>query len=222
MKKISKLFFTIAITFIFSNLCFATNKQNPSTNINQNISAALSRLKLSANYMNGFSLYNMNEFSKYNYGVSVCLECDIFQVLANKIDIGIYGRSSFQNFVPSNLQLEKLHSYSFSNGLYSEFLLPQNISISYSLGAGFLISDIYFVSGQKGTIEDIYYDFMIESDLQIRKLFLSFNKANILLTSGCHFAFYNEKSNSFCTIGPTFGLMLNFKESKVLSKGINR
>ena len=86
----------------------------------------------------------------------------------------------------------------------------------------FLISDIYFVSGQKGTIEDIYYDFMIESDLQIRKLFLSFNKANILLTSGCHFAFYNEKSNSFCTIGPTFGLMLNFKESKVLSKGINR
>ena len=106
--------------------------------------------------------------------------------------------------------------------MYDQFLLPQNISISYSLGAGFLISDIYFVSGQKGTIEDIYYDFMIESDLQIRKLFLSFNKANILLTSGCHFAFYNEKSNSFCTIGPTFGLMLNFKESKVLSKGINR
>lgn len=219
MKKIAKVFITIIITFICSNLCFANDEQN---NINQNISSALSRLKLGTSYINGFSLYNMNEFSKYNYGASVSFECDIFQAIPNKINLGFYGRSSFQDFVPNNLQLEKLYSYSFSNGLYSEFLLPQNISISYSLGAGFLISDICFVSGEKGTIEDIYYDFMIESDLQIRKTFISLKKANILLTSGCHFAFYNEKSTSFCTIGPTFGLMFNFKENNILSKGINR
>ncbi len=203
MKKIIKLFLTVCIVSVCSSFCFADTKTDA---LNE-----LSRFKINVNYTNGFPLYNMNDFSKSSVGANLGCEFALFQTLLKNTDFGFYGRASFQNFIPYSLQLDKLCSYSFSAGIYGEYFLPQDISIAYSLGAGFLISEIKFLSSEKGIIDDVYYDFMLESDLSVRKVMLDFDKVNVLLCTGCHFAFYHEKTESFLTLGPTVGLKIDFK-----------
>lgn len=215
MKKINK----ILLCYLLITISFFSYAETSRT---ERLSETLSGFKLAASYTNAFPLYNMDDFSKCSTGGSAGFEFALFPMFSENLDLGFYGRAAFQNFIPYSLQLEKLYSYSFGGGIFAEWFLPQDISLAASAGAGFLISEVEFVSAEKDSIDDVYYDFMLEGDLSVRKNFIKFPRANVLLSAGCHFAFYNEKSESFCTLGPSFGVLLNFKQNKGAVSGVNR
>lgn len=178
---------------------------------NEMLSMVLSGLRITSSYTNAFNLHDMEKYSENSYGGNIGLEYTLLPELVKNVDLGFYGRAAFLNFVPCNVQLVRLYSYSFSSGFFGQLNLPCEFSLQMSFGAGFLISDIDFVSAEKGKINDIYYDFMIESDFNIRKELLKTKLVSFLGTAGCHYAFYNEKSESFMSIGPVFGLIVDFK-----------
>lgn len=189
---------------------------------NEMFSMVLSGLRITTSYINTFNLNDMERYSKNSYGGNIGFEYTLFPQMVKNVDLGFYGRAAFLNFVPYNVQLVRLYSYSFSSGLFGQFYLPYDFSLQMSFGAGFLISDIDFVSAEKGKINDIYYDFMIESDFNIRKAILKTKIVNLLGTAGCHYAFYNEKSESFMSIGPVFGLIVDFKPFCSKKSGVQK
>lgn len=174
------------------------------------LASALSGLRLTSAYTNAFNLYNMDIYSKNTYGAALGFEYTLLPELGKNSDVGFYGRTAFQNFVPDNVQLKKLYSYTFSGGLFAQWNFPKDFNLMFSGGMGFLISDVDFVSAEKGMVNDIYYDFSIESDLSLRKIILKTKNVNLMGSAGCHWAFFNEKSESFMNIGPEFGLILDF------------
>ena len=178
------------------------------------LSTTLSGLKLSAGYTNAFSLYNMDIYSKVAAGGFLDFEYTLLPELAGGLDIGFYGKASYQNFIPYNLQLNRLDSFTFSGGLFGQKNFSNDISIFLSAGAGFMINQLDFTSAEGSDIQDVYYDFALESDFYIRKKIIGNKTINLLAGPGCHFSFYNEKSKNFCTLGPEFSLSLDFKPVK--------
>lgn len=212
-----KLSLVLCIMAISSNFCFAQNQDTQKNDAGTGqLLSVLSLFKLAAGYTNSFPLYNMSDFSKCSVGAVAGFEFALLPSFLKNTDLGFYGRTAFQNFIPYSLQLTKLYSYSFGGGLYGETFLPQAFSLAYSVGAGFLISEVNFVSAEKSSIDDVYYDFMLESDVGLRKKIVSLKNANLIFSTGCHFAFYNEKSESFCTLGPTFSILVDFKTDNVM------
>ena len=218
----NKLLKTIILFFLISSSSFFCFAQNSNKTRSEKLQNSLFAIKLNASYTNEFPLYNMNQFSKSAIGVTIGYDFSLLPDFSKNLDVGFYGRVAFHNFIPYSFQLEKLYSYCFSDGIFMEYYLPQDFSIYFSLGGGFLISDISFVSAQQGSINDIYYDFALESDLCLRKGVLNLKKSALGFFTGCHFAFYNEKTEFFCTVGPSFGLLLNFTPKNASSNGIKR
>lgn len=205
-KKISIL--TLILFLITSSSIFSTTKNS------ELLSATLSGLRLSAGYTNVFSLYNMDIYSKVAAGGFLDFEYTLLPELASGLDIGFYGKTSYQNFIPYNLQLNKLESYTFSGGLFCQKILVNDIYIFLSAGAGFMINQLDFTNAEGSEIQDVYYDFALESDFYIRKKIVGNKTINLLAGPGCHFAFYIEKSKDFCTLGPEFSLSIDFKPVK--------
>lgn len=197
------------VIFLISVISFSVFAADSSTK--DQLTSALSGFRLTSAYTNAFNLYNMDIYSENTIGGALGFEYTLLPELGKNLDAGFYGRTAFQNFVPDNVQLKKLNSYTFSGGLFAQWNFFQDFSILVSGGMGFLISDVDFVSAENGKINDIYYDFSIESDFSLRKTILKTKKVNLIGSAGCHWAFYNEKSESFMSIGPDFGIILDFK-----------
>lgn len=174
------------------------------------VASALSGLRVTSAYRNAFNLYNMDKYSENTFGGTLGYEYTLLPEIGKNFDLGFYGRTAIQNFVPCNVQLKKLYSYTFSGGLFAQWNFPKDFNLMFSGGMGFLISDVDFISAEKGKVCDIYYDFSIESDLSLRKIILKTKNVNLLGSAGCHWAFFNEKSEIFMNIGPEFGLILDF------------
>lgn len=206
MKTLKKI---LSITFFISAaMCFAEESFKKDM-----LNDALSKLRITSTYTNAFNLYNMDAYSEITFGGSTGFEYTLLPELWKNTDIGFYGRAAFQDFVPYNIQLKSLYAYSFSGGFFAQWNFPQDLVLNFSAGAGFLISEIDFISAEEGLVNDVYYDFMLESDVSIRKVLLKTGKADLLGIAGCHAAFYNEKSESFMNIGPCFGLTVDFRPS---------
>lgn len=203
---LKKFIFIIAFSLFSVSITFSSDSHKT-----EQINSVLSELRITSCYTNGFNLYNMDKYSKNSIGAALGFEFTILPEIASNFDLGFYGRAAFQNFIPYSIQLLKLYSYSFSGGFYGQWNLPSDISLLLSAGAGFLISDLDFLSAEKGNINDIYYDFMIEADFSVRKAIIKTKKINLLGSAGCHTAFYNEKTENFMNIGPAFGLTIDFK-----------
>lgn len=201
-KNCFVLFFTFILTF--SSFAAETSGKEKALN-------ALSGLRLTTSYTNAFNLNNMDIYSKNTYGGTLGFEYTLLPELFRNFDLGFYGRAAIQNFVPINNQLIELRGYSFSGGILAQYQLPLDFSLFLSGGMGFLICDLDFISAEKGTINDIYYDYMIETNFQVRKTILKTKIINLLGNAGLHIAYYNEKTEDFSNIGPTFGLCLDFK-----------
>lgn len=175
------------------------------------LSSALSGLRISSGYTNAFSLYNMDTYSKIAPGAFLGYEYTLLPDLSRGLDAGFYGKTSYQYFVPYNLQLNRLESFTFSGGLFFQFNLKNDISIVVSTGAGFMIDIIDFTSAEGKQINDVYYDFALEGDFYIRKKIDGNKNCLLLMGPGCHFSFYNEKTKNYCSLGPGFSLCIDFK-----------
>lgn len=211
MKTVKKILWVL--TFLSAAaFCSAAEKTSENTyDQSAMLKAAASGLKITSSYTNAFSIYNMDKYSKNAVGATLGFEYSLLPEFAPNLDLGFYGRASFQDFIPSNLQLIQLLSYGFSGGLFCQWNLNQDISMLLSAGGGFLISQLDFISMEKGSINDVYYDFMLEADFSLRAPFYKGKSVNLLFAPGCHFAFYNEKTESFCSLGPVFGFICDFK-----------
>lgn len=194
------------LAFCLSSWTFAESTPAP----REQFASALSGLRLTSAYTNAYNLYNMDRYSRNSYGGAVGFEYTLLPEISKKFDLGFYSRAAFQDFVPCNIQLAKLYSYSFSSGMFAQWNLENELSFFISAGGGFLISDIDFVSAEKGKINDIYYDFMLETDLSFRKEILRTGKISLLGSAGCHVAFYNEKTEHFMNMGPSYGIIIDF------------
>lgn len=203
--KLSIKILTLFLCF-FSELCFSNESI-----INNRLYDTLSDFKIKASYTNSFNLFDINEYSQNTYGANLEIEHTILSEFLTNTDLGLYAKASFQNFVPDNIQLIKLTGYGFSGGIFTQWNIRNDISFNSSLGTGFLISDINFISAEKGKINDIYYDFLLEGNFSARKTILKTKYFNLDGNTDFHIAFYNEKSNSFINMGPAFGLIINFK-----------
>lgn len=204
------------ICFLILFVCVATTlfSQEKSSDKSELLGSALSAIRLSAAYTNAIPLYNMDEYSKIATGGFIGLEHTLLPELFTAFDVGLYGKISYQSFVPYNLQLNSLDTFTFATGLFCQKNLANDFAVFFSLGAGFMISMLDFTSAEGKVIEDVYYDFALESDLFLRKKILSTNTFFLLMGSGCHFAFYNEKSQNFCSLGPAFSLSIDFNPVK--------
>ncbi len=178
------------------------------------LSAALSGFRISSGYTNAFSLYNMDMYSKIAAGGFLGLEYTLLPDLFADFDAGFYSKTSYQYFVPYNMQLNRLDGVTLSGGLFCVKNFSEDISVFFSVGIGFMISMIDFTSAEGTALNDVYYDFALESDFYIRKKIIGTNVFQLLMGPGCHFSFYNEKSKSFCSFGPGFSLSVDFSPAR--------
>lgn len=217
MKK--KVFVYFLLLCICSASVFSQTSENKKSDEKSSgksalVGSALSALRLSSGYTNAYPLYNMNQYSKIAAGGFLALEHTILPGLYTNFDAGLYGKFSYQNYIPYNLQLNSLNACTFASGLFCQKNLPDDFAVFFSLGAGFMISMLDFTSAEGKEIDDVYYDFALEVDLFIRKKVYGNNTFFLLMGPGCHFSFYNEESKNFCSMGPAFSLSIDFKPVK--------
>jgi len=204
MKKV--FFSLLFLVFSILNL----NAQNKISILKN----AVSDLDVSLDFNDNFVLNNFDFYTKNAIGFSSQIEYLILDGLFEKTSLGIFGNFAYQNFIPANQELVNLNSYNFLGGFFCKWQLPQEIELLSQIGAGVSISEIEYVSADSGFIDDVYYDFILASAISVRKPFYKTSVFNILYDAGLTFAFQNEETNNFLTLGVKFGFVFDFSVLK--------